>query len=116
MGLLIRIEQCMPNVDEVEIHIVDECAPQVGVAQIGFADFLRGFEILFVIIVGVKPGPASLAGNRTAHQAIAGRAEMKRNAVQVGIAQRRPLPVDFRQTGPYQASAVENGIGHHRVG
>src|SRR5260370_2829775 len=69
--LLIGVEQSMPKINKIEINIVDASAPQIGMAQIGFADLLRGFEVLLVVVVGVKTGPASLAGDRTAYQAIA---------------------------------------------
>src|SRR5207245_219460 len=64
--LLLRVEQGVPQVHQVEVHVADDRAAQVGVAEIGLADLLGRFEVLLGEVVGVEAGAAPLAGDGAA--------------------------------------------------
>ena len=75
-----------------------------------------GFDVLVVVIVGVETGTASLAGDRAAHQAAAGRAKVEARAAQVGVVQVGTGPVDLGQPRAAQVGADEVGFLHPRAG
>jgi hypothetical protein len=56
---LIGIVKSFSQVNEVKIHALDVRAAQVRAAKVGFADFLRGFEVLFSIVVRVEASSSS---------------------------------------------------------
>ena len=69
---LLGIEQCAAKVDQIEIHILNARAAEIGAAKVGLADFFGALEVLFAPVVGVESGAASLAGDRAADEAAAG--------------------------------------------
>ena len=63
MGFLVGRVFGTAEIDEVEIDAVYPCAAEIGVTQVGFANFFGGFEVLLVEFVCVKTGAAAFAGD-----------------------------------------------------
>src|SRR5262245_6141154 len=66
-----------PQIDEVEVGVLDFGAAQVGAAEVGFSDFFGRAVELLVEFVGVKTGARALAGDRAVHQSAPRRAGME---------------------------------------
>ena len=107
---------CIAEIDEVEIRFPNVGTAEVGAAEIGLADLLGRTIGLLVELIAVEPGPASLAGDRAADQATAGRPEVESTFSQIGLAEVGPFPVDVGQAGGAEVGPGEIGPRHVRPG
>jgi hypothetical protein len=62
---LVGVEKRAAKIHQVEVHVVDSRAAEIGAAEVRLADFFRALEILLVPVIGLKTGSTSLATDGT---------------------------------------------------
>src|SRR3954467_4319981 len=113
---LLPVDPGASQVDQVEIHPVDFCSPEINTEEGCLPDFLGALEVLFVEVIGIEAGATPLARDRATDQPAPGRAGVEGRLAQVGAPEVRPFPIDLRQAGRTQAGAAEVGARHPRTG
>ena len=61
---MVRVVSGVAEIDEIEVRSVDDGPAEVGAAEIGLANVLRGSIVLLVVVVRIESGPRSLTGDR----------------------------------------------------
>src|SRR5262249_54804525 len=109
VGFLFTGVASAAQIAEIEVDVLHLRSAQVGVAEIGFADLLGRFEILLVKFIGIEARSAPFRSNRATNQAAARRTKVECAAVEVGIAEIGPFPINVSEAGARQIGLEEPG-------
>ena len=105
---LLRREDRLAQVDEVEVGPFDERVAQVGAAEVGRPDLLGRAEGLVVVLVGVE-AVARPFRRPSEDQAAPRRAHVEARLPEIGVAEVRLLPLHVAQLRAVEARPAERG-------